>query len=258
MDDPSQTEPATDFRTIFVAGATGATGRLLVRDLLARGHAVRVIVRAADRLPKDVREHVNLTVWEAGLFDIAPAALAERVAGCDGLASCLGHTVSLKGVFGPPRRLVTDAVRRLCAAAIANEPAKPVRFVLMNSAGCRNRDLDEPTPFAHRLVIALLRHLVPPHADNEQAAECLRTTIGQDHPAIAWAAVRPDSLVDADAVSDVAVHASPTRSAILNPGQTSRINVARFMADLLTQDAPWTTWQGRMPVLYNAQLQESA
>lgn len=44
---------------------------------------------------------------------------------------------------------------------------------------------------------------------------------------------------------------APTRSAIFNAGQTSRINVAHFMADLLTDDTRWSAWSGQMPVLYN-------
>jgi hypothetical protein len=32
-----------------------------------------------------------------------------------------------KGIFGHPRRLVTDATRRLCNAIRANKPEKPVK-----------------------------------------------------------------------------------------------------------------------------------
>ncbi|MCG8701069.1 MAG: hypothetical protein MI922_23655, partial [Bacteroidales bacterium] len=44
---------------------------------------------------------------------------------------------------------------------------------------------------------------------------------------------------------------SPIRSAIFNPGKTSRINVAHFMAELITHDDVWMQWKGKMPVLYN-------
>ena len=134
------------------------------------------------------------------------------------------------------RRLVTDAVRRVGAAIEANQPERPVRFVLMSSAGVRNHDLDERGGVAERAVLALLRTLVPPHADNEQAAEYLRTVVGQQSPQIEWCAVRPDSLVDADEVSPCTLHPSPTRSALFNPGRTSRINVAHVMTQLVTDD----------------------
>lgn len=38
------------------------------------------------------------------------------------------------------------------------------------------------------------------------------------------------------------VHPSPTRSAVFNPGRTSRINVAHFMADLVSLSfPPWNS-----------------
>ncbi len=63
--------------------------------------------------------------------------------------------------------------------------------------------------------------------------------------------VRPDSLTDEDTVTEYEVHSSPTRSAILDAGVTSRINVGSFMADLITDDDTWNKWKGQMPVVYN-------
>ncbi|NNE08894.1 MAG: NAD(P)H-binding protein, partial [Gemmatimonadetes bacterium] len=171
--------------------------------------------------------------------------------GCHAIASCLGHNLSFRGVFGPPRRLVTDAVRRLCRAVETNNPETPVRFVLMSTTGVRNGDLDEPISFAQRVVIRLLRLLVPPHADNEDAADYLRTRVGPDAAAIEWVAVRPDTLIDEEDVSEYEAHPSPIRSAIFDAGKTSRVNVAHFMAALITGDDVWKRWKGRMPVIYD-------
>jgi hypothetical protein len=41
------------------------------------------------------------------------------------------------------------------------------------------------------------------------------------------------------------------RSALFDPGVTSRINVAHFMADLITDEDEWKKWKGQMPVIYN-------
>lgn len=243
---------STQSSTALVVGATGATGRLLVTQLLSTGHTVRAIVRSPDRLPADVREHPNLTIIQASILDISEADMIEHVRGCDAVASCLGHNLTFKGIFLPPRRLVTDATRRLCDAIHTADPSNPVRFVLMNTTGNRNRDLNERISLPDRFVITLVRLLVPPQADNEQAAEHLRTQIGQSDPAIEWAAVRPDGLTNADAVTEYTAHPSPTRSAIFNAGKTSRINVAHFMATLMTDDETWQEWKGRMPVIYNA------
>jgi hypothetical protein len=122
----------------------------------------------------------------------------------------------------------------------------------MNTAGNRNRDLVEPISSGERAALGLIRLLLPPHSDNEHAAEFLRSGVGPRDPAIEWVAVRPDTLTDAAVVSDYTVHPSPTRSAIFNAGQTSRSKVAHFMAELITDDSVWNEWKGRMPVIYNA------
>ncbi len=236
---------------ILVVGATGATGRLLVKHLLDRGHFVRVIVRSPDKLPNAIQNHDNLSTIHATLLDLSDAELAQHVKGCDAVASCLGHNLTFKGIFGHPRRLVTDATRRLCQAIKANSPNTQTKFVLMNTTGNHNPDLDEPISFAQKSVLGLLRLLLPPHVDNEQAADYLKSKIGHNDGLIAWAAVRPDGLIDLDQVTDYEVYPSPIRSAIFDSGQTSRINVGHFMADLITNDDIWQKWKGQMPVIYN-------
>lgn len=237
--------------TTLVVGASGATGRLLVDQLLNRGQTVRAIVRSPDKLPELLRGRENLSVIPASLLDLSDMELAQHVAGCVAVASCLGHNLSWKGIYGHPRRLVTEATRRLCNAVKANEPEMSTKFVLMNTTGNSNRDLQEPISFAQSCVIGLLRLLLPPHADNENAADYLRTKIGQQDPVIEWTAVRPDSLTNEDQVTPYEIHPSPTRSAIFNPGTTSRINVAHFMAELITDEDTWEKWKGQMPVIYN-------
>ena len=120
----------------------------------------------------------------------------------------------------------------------------------MNTAGNANRDLNEPAALPHRCVIGLLRMLLPPHVDNEAAADYLRTTFGQDHPMVRWVAVRPDALINEDQVTPYDVHPSPVRDAIFNSGKTSRINVADFMGRLMTSDDLFHSWAGQMPVIY--------
>jgi len=237
--------------SILVLGASGATGRLLVRQLLDRGLRVRAVMRPGAGVPDDLAGHERLDLRRANLLELDDAAMAELIQGCGGMASCLGHNVSFKGLFGQPRRLVTDAMRKLSRAVEARRPETPVRLVLMNTVANCNPDLDEALSVGHRLVIGLLRALLPPHADNEQAAEHLRTRIGQDNSLLEWVTVRPDALFDAERPSEYRLHPSPIRSAIFDPGRTSRVNVAHFMAELLTDEALWGQWRGRMPVIYD-------
>ena len=243
--------------TTLVVGASGATGRLLVRQLLERGEAVRIIVRSAAALSEQIINHENISVTEASLLALSDKALAKQVEGCDAITSCLGHNLSLKGIFGPPYQLVTEATKRLCKAVVSNQK-HPVKFVLMNTAGNINHDLSEQVSLKEKIVLSLLRTLIPPHADNERAADFLRTQIGQNNPAIEWVAVRPDGLINESEVSEYTLWPSPTRSAIFDAGSTSRINVGHFMAELITRPELWQEWKGKMPVIYNKASENTA
>lgn len=127
----------------------------------------------------------------------------------------------------------------------------------MNTAGNSNRDLDEPLQLGERMLLGLLRVALPPHPDNEAAADYLRTVVGQRDEEIEWVVVRPDTLIDEDEVSEIEAYPSPTRSALFNPGKRSRANVGAFMAELLTSDDSWVAWRGQMPVIYNAEAEHA-
>jgi len=236
--------------TTLVVGASGATGIRLVEELLNREYYVKVIVRSAENLPDTIKNHERLSVICASILELSDEELEQYVEGCNAVASCLGHNLTFKGIFGKPRRLVTEATRRLCIAIKANKSEASTKFVLMNTVANRNRDLNESIPFAQKCLIVLLRLLVPPHPDNEQAADYLRTVIGQKDNTIEWTAVRPSSLIDEESASEIEVYQSPTRS-ILKDGQISRINVGYFMADLITNNDIWNKWKGQMPAIYN-------
>lgn len=238
--------------TVLVVGASGATGSKLVEELLMQDHQVKIIVRSPEKLPDSLKTNNNLQIITASVLELNDAEMSDIVKDCDAVASCLGHNLTWKGIYGEPRKLVTDAARRLCNAIKFNKPQQPVKYVLMNTTGNRNRDLIEPISVAQKCVIGLLRLLLPPHVDNEKAADYLRTQIGQNDPFIEWAAVRPDGLINAEEVSNYEIYASPTRSAIFNAGKVSRINVANFMARLINDADLWAKWKGQMPVIYSA------
>jgi hypothetical protein len=105
--------------------------------------------------------------------------MAQHVKDCNAVALCLGHNISFKGIYGHPRRLVTDATRRLCNAIKTNKSEKSTKFVLMNTAGNSNCDLSKPISLGQKLLLWLIRLLLSPHVDNEKAADYLRTQMGQ-------------------------------------------------------------------------------
>ena len=237
--------------TTLVVGASGATGTQLVEQLLARGQNVKVIVRSPEKLPKSWKSNNRLFIISASVLELSDSEMSKYLNGCQAIASCLGHNISWKGIYGKPRRLVTDAARRITNLIRANKPEEPIKYILMNTTGNSNRDLNEPISIGQKLIIGLIRLLLPPQVDNEKAADYLRTKIGQSDHFIEWVAVRPDGLVNEEEITEYELRPSPIRSAIFNPGKTSRINVGHFMTDLITNDDVWNKWKGQMPVIYN-------
>jgi len=237
--------------TTLVVGASGATGKQLVEQLLNMGQKVKVIVRRTSKIPDTWCNNDKISIIKANISDIRVDEMINYLIDCQSIASCLGHNLTLKGIFGKPRRLVTNAVRLLCNAIQKNSSEKPIKFVLMNTTANRNRDLNEPISVGQKLVMGLIRLLVPPQSDNEKAANFLRVDIGQNNKLIEWVAVRPDTLINEDIVTEYEIYASPTRSALFNPGKTSRINVGNFMAKLIVENDLWNKWKGQMSVIYN-------
>lgn len=235
----------------LVVGATGATGKHLVNKLLEMGQEVKVIVRPSSNIPESWNNNEQVSIIRGNIHEIGVDEMVDYLHDCQAAASCLGHNLSMKGIYGKPRKLVRDAVMLICNAIQKNEPEVPFKFVLMNTAGNQNRDLNEKISFGEKLVLGLIRLLLPPHPDNEKAADYLRVKVGQNHPLIRWVVVRPDSLINEDEVTGYTAHPSPTRSALFNPGKTSRINVGHYMATLITSHGLWNKWEGQMPVIYN-------
>ncbi len=234
----------------LVVGASGATGIRLVEELLNREQYVKVIVRSPEKLPDTIKNHERLSVICASVLELSDKEMEQHVSGCNAVASCLGHNLTFKGVYGKPHRLVTETTQRLCTAIKANKSEASTKYLLMSTVAYRNPGLNESISFAQRCIVVLMRLLLPPHPDNEKAAEYLRTVVGQKDNDIEWIAVRPSALIDEESTSEIEVYPSPMVS-ILKDGQISRINAGYFMADLITNNEIWNKWKGQMPVIYN-------
>jgi nucleoside-diphosphate-sugar epimerase len=239
---------ATSGCTVLLLGGTGRTGGRVLRQLLDRSVRVRAVVRSAARLPEGVADHAALEVVEADLLALSDDEFARLVEGCDAAVSCLGHTIDARGVFGRPRDLVTDAVTRVYRAAREAERERPLRLILMSTVSVnRPSKADRRRGWFERLCLWLLRGLVPPARDNQDAADFLLEVAGADGRAVQWTAVRPDSLKEGD-VSPYDVHEGLVDS-LFRPGQTRMSNVADFMCELVTDDDVWERWQGKLPVV---------
>ena len=91
---------------VLVIGATGGTGRELVKQALAQGHQVTAFVRDPARLPI---EHANLRVATGNVLDYPTVEAAMR--GQDAVLSALGHRR-----FFYPNRIQSEGMRNILRA----------------------------------------------------------------------------------------------------------------------------------------------
>src|SRR5262249_15264090 len=73
---------------ILVLGATGGTGREIVREALERGHSVVALVRSRER----ARDLAGAQIVLGNALN--EAAIAEALDGCDAVISALGTGIS--------------------------------------------------------------------------------------------------------------------------------------------------------------------
>ena len=238
-------------QTVLLLGGTGRTGQQVLAHLLHCGIKVRAIVRSVQKLPAGVLENTNLTVVETDFLAMNSSELHQHLCGCDAVISCLGHVLSLKGIFGAPRDLVTRGTRVLCHGIEALQPAKPVKFILMSSVSVNHPGgLDPRRGVLAKALLWVIRGVIPPARDNQQAANFLFDHIGLTSPFVQWTTVRPDTLLGGD-VSDYTVHDGLVNS-LFAPGSSTMANIAHFMSELVTNPKAWNDWKGQLPVVIDA------
>jgi nucleoside-diphosphate-sugar epimerase len=235
---------------VLVLGSTGATGQLVVEQLLERGLEVHAVARSRDRLPAGVKGHPKLTVTEAAVLDLSDEQLVEHVQGTEAVIQCLGHNITFKGMYGRPRDLCTKTATRVREAIEQAKPETPIKFILMNTCGVGNVDgSDEHVrSVGQNIVLWLLKVLLPPMKDNVRASHYFSLEVGEENPYVEWCTVRPDTLVDEE-VTEYELHPGLTRG-LFDSAKTSRANVAHFMCELLSADT-WRKWKFKLPYITN-------
>lgn len=207
---------------ILVLGATGGTGREIVREAGAKGHSVVALVRSkaradglggAELVEGDARDEVSLS---------------RALAGCSGVISSLGTAMS-------PFREVTllSTATRALVDAMARQNVR--RLVCITGMGAGDSRGHGGFVF-DRLILPLLLRKV--YADKDRQEAIVRSS-GAD-----WVLVRPTILSDQPARGSVR---AMTDLAGLRGGTIARADVAKFVVDQLTDDrwlrhAPLITW----------------
>ena len=150
--------------------ATGRTGRLVLQQALARGHAVTAIVRAASALDT-FNAHASRDLRIVVGNPLASEALAPQLRGHDVLVSCLGQR---------SRRDAT-VLHQGAAAALDAMARSGIRRYLVISQGLL---FPSGNP-------ALLRFILARHVADSEAMERLVQSSAVD-----WTIVRPPRLVE--------------------------------------------------------------
>ncbi len=235
---------------VLVLGATGATGKLVVKQLLDRNVNVKAVARNESLVLNELRKNDLLEIIIGTISEFDLNKNIELISDCDAVVCCLGHNINFKGIFGKPRMLVSDSIKNICNA-IKRSKKEKVKLILMNTTANMNRKLQENYSSKDRVVLSLLKLILPPHKDNVEAASYLSTVIANHNSKVEWIAVRPDTLINEEKVSAYEIIESPRRSPVFDAGKTSRINVAHFIVELLLNGDWWDLWEFKMPVIYN-------
>ena len=203
---------------VLVLGATGGTGRLIVRDAVVKGHSVVALVRSMARADLPGAELIEGDARNENI-------LGRSLDGCDAVVSALGTGIGFRKVG-----LLTEATRALVTAMTRGGVR---RLVCISALGVGDSRGHGGFVF-DRLFQPLL--LGPAYKDKNRQEAAIRAS------SLDWVVVRPAMLTDEPTRGSVR---AVTDLAGVNGGKIARADVARFVVDQLTTD----TWLRRTPVI---------
>jgi len=205
---------------LLVLGATGATGRLIVKDALARGFEVRALVRSREKAAG--LEGAKIVIGDAR----NEAALREALEGRGAVVSALGTSVS-------PFREVTVLSSATKALVAAIKAAAVSRLVCITGMGAGDSAGHGGFVFDRLIMPALLRKV---YADKNRQEAIVRDS------GLEWVLVRPTVLNDQAPRHDIR---ALTDLSGFHGGTIARADVASFVLDQVNAD----TWLRRSPLI---------
>ena len=191
---------------VIVFGATGKTGRHVLRSALDRGHAATAFGRSAARLDPEP----GLSLFTGDVFD--STAVTAAVAGHDAAIVCLGST-GLRD-----KSTLATGTAAIVAAVSSHEVG---RLIVVSAAGVG--DSWAQIPWSSKLLFkTMLRNLFADHGAQEAVVEQSPTN---------WTIVRAAVLTDGPATGAVTATTTGATKRI------SRADLAGFLVDQLSDDS---------------------
>lgn len=193
---------------IALFGATGGTGRELVRQGLEQGHQISALVRDPAKL---VVDHPDLTLVQGDVLD--KAAVNEVVDGADVAIISLGNTPN------NPDYVVSNGTAVILEAM---KTAGVPRVIVITSMGIGESKNQLALPF--RMLFNTV--MKKPMEDKERQEAMVKSSD------LDWIIVRPGGLTNGPATGDYKAGLDPKIMA----SQVSRADVAAFTLQQLTDD----------------------
>jgi len=120
---------------VLVTGASGFVGNEVVRELLARGHAVKALVRPKSEKKLQERDQVEIVFGDC----LNPEVLHQAVQGCDAVIHLVGIIREFPGRGITFERVHVEATKNVVEAAKA---AGVKRYLHMSALGARPEPAD--------------------------------------------------------------------------------------------------------------------
>ncbi len=211
---------------ILVIGATGGTGREVVRQALDRGHQVNALARSAAAAAAALLL-TGADIVEGDARD--GEAVANALAGCDGVISALGSKLSLlheETLLSTATRVLIDAMQKQGVR----------RLVCITGIGAGDSHGHGGFLYDHIAQPLLLRST---YDDKDRQEDEIRGS------SLDWTIVRPTNLTDGPLTDNIRVLTDLTD---FHGGSISRADVARFLITELEE----RRWDGQSPVITSA------
>jgi len=208
---------------VLIVGATGGTGRELVRRALERGYEVTALVRDPARMTV---AHPRLSVVRGDVTQ--PESLDSPMRGQDAVLCALGHRR-----YYPPSRILSEGTRNIVRAMEAHGTR---RLVCETSLGIG----DSAGRMGLYYTLFVIPVILPFYYWDKTRQERIVARSG-----VEWIIVRPGALKNRPARGRVR-HGRGVGGFLLTP-RIARADVADFMLDQLESDAylgaaPGITW----------------